>query len=462
MSLVIENLHSRFHSAVALDPARCDAWQAALADADGDALCAGLTGADEWLLIRRLPLTMRWRADAPDAEVGRHWHQSLRQALEQASAQSGSTDHADIIRYASRRAALADLLYRSALGDCRRQWAWQRMGLLSRSGLSAAVALAEATALLLREPELIWPVLHRLLAAETATAALTALLHALPATSWQALLLACPRTAPYAEIIAVAHGSATLDLPAGGAAATLLRWAAARPHFAARHVNPLTILIAALAWPMTPRGSSVAHARAAALVARLGSISGKRAAPAVDAGVITVPAAKQEENELPSLPALPEQVDWRPTRCGGALFWLGRVPAAELLAWLESIGQPNALPLLLRAIAAALGVPADDAAMTAFCGGEVPHQDMPAALQAHAVALVAGWRAWLDQQAPDLPPPRMTAVCQRSGRLRLEPGWIELHLPMDSADTRLRRLGLDLDPGWLPWLGCVVRIVYDE
>ena len=44
----------------------------------------------------------------------------------------------------------------------------------------------------------------------------------------------------------------------------------------------------------------------------------------------------------------------------------------------------------------------------------------------------------------------------------MEPGWIELHLPLSSVETPIRRLGLDLDPGWLPWLGCVVRIIYEE
>ena len=67
-----------------------------------------------------------------------------------------------------------------------------------------------------------------------------------------------------------------------------------------------------------------------------------------------------------------------------------------------------------------------------------------------------------EQSAPDLPVPRLDAVCQRSGRLRFEPGWVELHLPLDGVHTAIRRLGLDLDPGWLPWLGCVVRICYDE
>ena len=44
----------------------------------------------------------------------------------------------------------------------------------------------------------------------------------------------------------------------------------------------------------------------------------------------------------------------------------------------------------------------------------------------------------------------------------MESGWIELHLPLAGVDTAIRRLGLDLDPGFLPWLGCVLRICYDE
>ena len=64
--------------------------------------------------------------------------------------------------------------------------------------------------------------------------------------------------------------------------------------------------------------------------------------------------------------------------------------------------------------------------------------------------------------APDLPLPRIETVCRRGGRLRFEAGWIELHLPLNQVDTAIRRLGLDLDPGWLPWLGCVLRIIYDE
>ena len=35
-----------------------------------------------------------------------------------------------------------------------------------------------------------------------------------------------------------------------------------------------------------------------------------------------------------------------------------------------------------------------------------------------------------------------------------------LFLPLDTADIRVRLLGLDLDPGWLPWFGRVIRFQY--
>ena len=62
--------------------------------------------------------------------------------------------------------------------------------------------------------------------------------------------------------------------------------------------------------------------------------------------------------------------------------------------------------------------------------------------------------------------------CWRSGKISVReivrrPGWITLtrtdldvSLALDLADIRIRRIGLDLDPGWLPWFGRVVRFHY--
>ncbi|WP_438310471.1 hypothetical protein ACSHWO_07040 [Streptomyces sp. HUAS TT3] len=51
-------------------------------------------------------------------------------------------------------------------------------------------------------------------------------------------------------------------------------------------------------------------------------------------------------------------------------------------------------------------------------------------------------------------------VARRRGRVVAEAGWIEVVLAAGDADPRLRRAGLDLDPGWVGWLGAVVRYRY--
>ena len=38
---------------------------------------------------------------------------------------------------------------------------------------------------------------------------------------------------------------------------------------------------------------------------------------------------------------------------------------------------------------------------------------------------------------------------------------VDVTFPGEVIDLRLRRAGLDLDPGWVPWLGRVVAYHYD-
>jgi hypothetical protein len=51
-------------------------------------------------------------------------------------------------------------------------------------------------------------------------------------------------------------------------------------------------------------------------------------------------------------------------------------------------------------------------------------------------------------------------VAARTGSIVASPGWIEVHLDLGDVDIDVRRAGLDLDPGWVPWLGVVVIFVY--
>jgi hypothetical protein len=51
-------------------------------------------------------------------------------------------------------------------------------------------------------------------------------------------------------------------------------------------------------------------------------------------------------------------------------------------------------------------------------------------------------------------------VFGRPGSFTLTPTHLDIFFQLDQADIRIRRAGLDLDPGWVPWLGRVVLFHY--
>jgi hypothetical protein len=51
-------------------------------------------------------------------------------------------------------------------------------------------------------------------------------------------------------------------------------------------------------------------------------------------------------------------------------------------------------------------------------------------------------------------------IVRRPGIVMLTRTDLDVSLSLDSVDIRIRRAGLDLDPGWLPWFGRVVRFHY--
>lgn len=52
-------------------------------------------------------------------------------------------------------------------------------------------------------------------------------------------------------------------------------------------------------------------------------------------------------------------------------------------------------------------------------------------------------------------------IAARTACVSGDPGWLEVAFDADAVDVDVRVAGLDLDPGWIPWLGCVVRFRYD-
>jgi hypothetical protein len=526
-ALHIGKLSTRFVSDGALDDTQVRQWHEAFAEQDADALVGRLVSDEEWLLIRHLPLHLRWRPDGAAADVGRAWLQALQVAVEDAA--SGN-DAGNVLRYRVWRHGLADLLYRSALGETDRQWAWQRMGLLRGEGVAPIDALLQGAQALLDQPDLIWPVLHHCLLGEPDTGAFTALARRVPAPMWARWMQAAPQTRAWMQAcVDMARGTGAAQAPArdapahepdaastheaavpawarqldtaGTPAQALLRWAERHPSLA----TPLGDVFAVWLLAMTgtrpgtghaagrrmqavrQRWQAATQARAAAPLLRQSSRLAPRPglptppaeasqtgqqAPLVEAarhGPMQASSGAPIHADLPEAPTLPEPGHTLHTAWAGALFFLRLLCQPDVMATLRAqagsgVDEDADDAVFMQAVAMALRVPADDPVMHVMTAGRATPETASATLpriQTAANRLVAQWARWLDEAMPDAPEPRLTWVCQRPGRLRIEPGWIELHLDMDQIDTRLRRLGLDLDPGWVPLIGAVVRIRYD-
>lgn len=172
----------------------------------------------------------------------------------------------------------------------------------------------------------------------------------------------------------------------------------------------------------------------------------------------------------------------RHTAWGGLLFLLhlvdGPAVASRSAAGLGAILHALGSELLARA-APDVGPPeSDDPALAVFAGRR-PGEDPPEPPSDAAVR--AGLRRFVAAEADKLidqlrsrlrdsasgeafrdgpETALLIAVCRRRATIEAEPGWVDVVLELDEVSTDVRRAGLDLDPGYLPWLGYVVRFRY--
>ena len=66
----------------------------------------------------------------------------------------------------------------------------------------------------------------------------------------------------------------------------------------------------------------------------------------------------------------------------------------------------------------------------------------------------------LVRQFPAAPALTVRDIAVREAIFSVNRTELDVSLPLDAADIRIRLAGLDLDPGWLPWFGRVVRFHY--
>nr|WP_145547129.1 hypothetical protein [Variovorax boronicumulans] len=157
---------------------------------------------------------------------------------------------------------------------------------------------------------------------------------------------------------------------------------------------------------------------------------------------------------VPAPPALAQPPWLEPTSCGGLLFLLPVLQRLQWPQWLQTQPAdtgPRCTAMLLYLALRRLAAPPDDPLWRLA----LPPDDDP-----HAA--LAGWladaRRWL-HRAGRL---GLATLARRPARVALTPTHVDLFFRLDQGDLRLRRLGLDLDPGWLPWLGRVVAFHYGD
>lgn len=177
----------------------------------------------------------------------------------------------------------------------------------------------------------------------------------------------------------------------------------------------------------------------------------------------------------------PGRFEADPTACAGLLFLLPVLARLELAQWLEQAADTGFAQRVLHQALRRLQAPADDPAwaLAAVDATQAQALDAPApacwsdpllagspplaqalhaasSAEAQATVWLTAARRWL-RRAGRI---GLASLVRRPGLLSLTPTHADLHFRLQHTDLRVRRLGLDLDPGWLPWFGRVVAFHY--
>lgn len=200
-----------------------------------------------------------------------------------------------------------------------------------------------------------------------------------------------------------------------------------------------------------------------------------------DAQSPTAPLSTVSPADDASAPSLtPHDATPRPARFtafGGLLFLLRIVDKLNIPARMlaTSIAAERGLRWMLHQLALILQpLPPDDAAALAFCGltpeARPPSEEMAppspeeqSLLNSFADEIRASLAETLAEAPGEshLPERTLQFVCRRYARVIADPGWIELRFALQDVSTPIRAAGLDLDPNYVPWLGVVIRFVYE-
>ncbi|GAA0460755.1 hypothetical protein Ade02nite_15100 [Paractinoplanes deccanensis] len=481
VTLTIGRLHTRY----AGDAVRFADSLPRMVDVELDRALDAVRVPEGHVCVRRL--TVPVRLDRDTLTAARAWADQIAAALARAVADVGAED---VVVYRRTLDVLADMLAAAGRGDTRREWAWRQTGVLPPGPEAFAAAVAQ-------RPDLAC-------AALTAAARLGPL--PLTAAGWVTIAHAVgevagppPATGSQPEKPAsVPTHPAALRLPAVLGHPVALRLPAAqiarRPAGERRAVARLVLLCAA---PALSRSAPAIAAVAASLASPAETPPGtplpegviSPSSPEYASGIaspdgppVLGPASSPPSAGASAVDAVPPLADGDPvavaattdlpvTAAGGVLFLIRAAEGSGVEAEGAGAGPFETLPEALADwplstvvawVAARLGgVGADDPAVHLLAGSPAeplaaPRPDEDAALAAVATRVEEWLRPLLRLEPGD----DLGWLWRRTARIDAQPGWAEITFALDDVDTRVRAAGLDLDPGFVWWLGSVVRYRY--
>lgn len=436
---------------------------------------AGLDG-PEIVCLRRVDSRVQLSLRYSNAGLAEQWSEALALAIREAA---GQRESAVLVRYRSRAHALTDLARRALTGDLTRAWAWWQLGLWPEQAPGGSQPVAQAVAAALgAEPKLIVPVLgtlaeSHLLEILVRDLALVADWETLAEAAWAAVtggarppsfsappdevaFFAEPAPAWPAEwsqvvLVRALHQAACRCRVSGPPRAMLFRaWAmlaglAVAPGAAASS-SPLAVQTILRYWEAAPPFSAVP--------------------PALQPETKPVTAVIDEQPVVPPRPAAR-------SRFGGLLYLLNTVAELDLVReWLRPDWTRGMAWTMHRLALRLTPAAADDPAALAFAGlapeAEPPGRfPVPPESDGEAQRLDE-WKERLEsyletslERLPQRGPALLRFVCDRPCVILADPGWLEVRLRLEDVSVDIRRARLDLNPGYLPWLGTTVVFVYE-
>jgi hypothetical protein len=431
---------------------------------------------DGELCLRSVSAPVHLRLGSSDHSITADWTAELAHVL---TAHIRNAPPSRRVFYYSRRHAVLDFALSVARGEYQRAWAWRMLGLWQDRETGASNALRELVQALTREAETIVPAFRYLASLGT----LAPFVRMLSANQWRELSEAAlmhagvlpaadVNTPPSSRVFSYAlrilkHSQILAAINSSGALAradeTIRRAVAvlaifdAEPALLHSQVAPDIVALVASSIGTAPVNEEPIVASEL-----------EQAAPGPFSSPQPAEKHVEQNNDIPD----PRQR--ARTEYGGLLFLINVLDLLEMPDHIlaEAVLATRPLSWTLHQLAMTL-IPAGptDAAVLAFAGlppGASPpsETELPATeIETHAVSLLAA--RVIDCLSSLFEPDVFSAsellefVCRREAEIVADPVWLEVRFSLDQVSTEIRRAGLDLNPGYVKWLGVILKFVYE-